>query len=134
MVTESYELAVLIERSRRLFPTNVPRKYCLMKVDESGSRVRPASLEEVEKLQCSIQRSNTAKDTKMIRSPSGTNFKQGGPCDHCGVTESPQWRRGPPSKPHLCNACGTRFRRRGKDKGDKAGGDKEGGCIPSAIL
>jgi hypothetical protein len=25
--------------------------------------------------------------------------------------ESPQWRRGPPAKPILCNACGTRFRR-----------------------
>ena len=25
--------------------------------------------------------------------------------------DSPQWRRGPTSKPILCNACGTRFRR-----------------------
>jgi hypothetical protein len=25
--------------------------------------------------------------------------------------DSPQWRRGPASKPCLCNACGTRFRR-----------------------
>jgi hypothetical protein len=25
--------------------------------------------------------------------------------------ESPQWRRGPPAKPILCNACGTRYRR-----------------------
>jgi hypothetical protein len=25
--------------------------------------------------------------------------------------ESPQWRRGPPTKPMLCNACGTRYRR-----------------------
>lgn len=24
--------------------------------------------------------------------------------------ESPQWRRGPPQKPVLCNACGTRYR------------------------
>ncbi|KAK9818371.1 hypothetical protein WJX72_011528 [[Myrmecia] bisecta] len=30
---------------------------------------------------------------------------------HCGVADSPQWRRGPPNKPVLCNACGTRFRR-----------------------
>ncbi|KAL6781526.1 CGL106 [Auxenochlorella protothecoides x Auxenochlorella symbiontica] len=36
----------------------------------------------------------------------------GGPsCSHCGVTESPQWRRGPAHKPLLCNACGTRYRR-----------------------
>mmetsp|Transcript_19334 Transcript_19334/g.65712 ORF Transcript_19334/g.65712 Transcript_19334/m.65712 type:complete len:269 (-) Transcript_19334:96-902(-) len=37
--------------------------------------------------------------------------KPGGPCDHCGALESPQWRRGPSSKPMLCNACGTRYRR-----------------------
>ncbi|KAK9812347.1 hypothetical protein WJX73_004258 [Symbiochloris irregularis] len=35
----------------------------------------------------------------------------GGPCRHCGARDSPQWRKGPPSKPILCNACGTRFRR-----------------------
>mmetsp|Transcript_12126 Transcript_12126/g.31078 ORF Transcript_12126/g.31078 Transcript_12126/m.31078 type:complete len:489 (+) Transcript_12126:192-1658(+) len=34
-----------------------------------------------------------------------------GPCDHCGVQESPQWRKGPKCKPILCNACGTRFLR-----------------------
>eukprot|EP00879_Flechtneria_rotunda_P009477 GHRR01009920.1.p1 GENE.GHRR01009920.1~~GHRR01009920.1.p1 ORF type:complete len:706 (+),score=318.40 GHRR01009920.1:678-2795(+) len=39
------------------------------------------------------------------------HHKGGGPCDHCGVVESPQWRRGPPAKPILCNACGTRYRR-----------------------
>ncbi len=32
------------------------------------------------------------------------HHKTGGPCDHCGATESPQWRRGPPAKPMLCNA------------------------------
>ncbi|KAK9824908.1 hypothetical protein WJX74_005317 [Apatococcus lobatus] len=37
--------------------------------------------------------------------------KIGGPCQHCGVKESPQWRRGPVGKPILCNACGTRYRR-----------------------
>ena len=34
-----------------------------------------------------------------------------GPCAHCGVLESPQWRKGPPKKPILCNACGTRYMR-----------------------
>lgn len=34
-----------------------------------------------------------------------------GPCDHCGVKDSPQWRKGPKCKPILCNACGTRFLR-----------------------
>mmetsp|Transcript_21263 Transcript_21263/g.68852 ORF Transcript_21263/g.68852 Transcript_21263/m.68852 type:complete len:255 (+) Transcript_21263:249-1013(+) len=43
--------------------------------------------------------------------PRGHHQKPGGPCDHCGALESPQWRRGPASKPMLCNACGTRYRR-----------------------
>lgn len=34
-----------------------------------------------------------------------------GPCNHCGITESPQWRKGPTKKPMLCNACGTRYLR-----------------------
>jgi len=34
-----------------------------------------------------------------------------GGCDHCGCTQSPQWRKGPAHKPVLCNACGARFLR-----------------------
>lgn len=33
----------------------------------------------------------------------------GGPCNHCGRTCSPCWRKGPPEKPVLCNACGARY-------------------------
>lgn len=33
----------------------------------------------------------------------------GGPCCHCGRTISPCWRKGPPEKPCLCNACGARW-------------------------
>lgn len=33
----------------------------------------------------------------------------GGPCCHCGRTSSPCWRKGPPEKPTLCNACGARY-------------------------
>ncbi|EPS58052.1 hypothetical protein M569_16764, partial [Genlisea aurea] len=36
-----------------------------------------------------------------------------GPCYHCGVTSSPLWRNGPPEKPVLCNACGSRWRTKG---------------------
>uniref|UniRef100_A0A7S0RGJ1 GATA-type domain-containing protein n=1 Tax=Pyramimonas obovata TaxID=1411642 RepID=A0A7S0RGJ1_9CHLO len=39
-----------------------------------------------------------------------------GACNHCGETESPQWRKGPAEKPHLCNACGTRYLRTGSLK------------------
>ncbi|XP_039056793.1 GATA transcription factor 26-like [Hibiscus syriacus] len=33
-----------------------------------------------------------------------------GPCFHCGVDSTPLWRNGPPEKPVLCNACGSRYR------------------------
>lgn len=33
----------------------------------------------------------------------------GGPCNHCGRTSSPCWRKGPTEKPILCNACGARY-------------------------
>ncbi|KAL4301704.1 hypothetical protein GQ457_10G023340 [Hibiscus cannabinus] len=33
-----------------------------------------------------------------------------GPCFHCGVESTPLWRNGPPEKPVLCNACGSRYR------------------------
>ncbi|KAI3940377.1 hypothetical protein MKW98_024784 [Papaver atlanticum] len=36
-----------------------------------------------------------------------------GPCFHCGVTSTPLWRNGPPEKPVLCNACGSRWRTKG---------------------
>ncbi|GAB4834637.1 hypothetical protein Ancab_032900 [Ancistrocladus abbreviatus] len=36
-----------------------------------------------------------------------------GPCYHCGVTNTPLWRNGPPDKPVLCNACGSRWRTKG---------------------
>ncbi|KAL9666770.1 hypothetical protein QQ045_001110 [Rhodiola kirilowii] len=36
-----------------------------------------------------------------------------GPCCHCGVPSTPLWRNGPPDKPVLCNACGSRWRTKG---------------------
>ncbi|PIA27221.1 hypothetical protein AQUCO_08200024v1 [Aquilegia coerulea] len=36
-----------------------------------------------------------------------------GPCCHCGITSTPLWRNGPPEKPVLCNACGSRWRTKG---------------------
>ncbi|GLT96915.1 hypothetical protein SLE2022_145060 [Rubroshorea leprosula] len=39
-------------------------------------------------------------------------MKKQGPCRHCGVESTPLWRNGPPDKPVLCNACGSRYRLR----------------------
>lgn len=41
------------------------------------------------------------------------NMGKQGPCYHCGVTSTPLWRNGPPEKPVLCNACGSRWRTKG---------------------
>ncbi|MCB1180932.1 MAG: GATA zinc finger domain-containing protein [Chlamydiia bacterium] len=35
-------------------------------------------------------------------------------CSHCGVTESPEWRRGPLGRRTLCNACGLLYANRVK--------------------
>ena len=56
-------------------------------------------------------------------------------------TESPQWRRGPPATPILCNACGTRFRRSGgstaaagsSGSGRAGGGGGSGGRPPLPV-
>ncbi|XP_058089673.1 GATA transcription factor 26-like isoform X2 [Magnolia sinica] len=40
-------------------------------------------------------------------------MRKQGPCCHCGITSTPLWRNGPPCKPVLCNACGSRWRTKG---------------------
>jgi hypothetical protein len=30
-------------------------------------------------------------------------------CSNCGITETPEWRRGPDGQRSLCNACGLHF-------------------------
>ena len=61
-------------------------------------------------------RSPTKKVASPRKSRSASPRKRGekpmGPCmnPHCmNPNESPQWRRGPPEAPVLCNACGTRW-------------------------
>lgn len=59
----------------------------------------------------------TAKAVSPRKTKSGSprksrGSKPMGPCTnpHCmNPNESPQWRRGPPEAPVLCNACGTRW-------------------------
>lgn len=52
-----------------------------------------------------------ARNPPAVAANNASQQKPGGPCDHCGAVDSPQWRRGPAAKPMLCNACGTRYRR-----------------------
>lgn len=55
---------------------------------------------------CPQQPAAEEEQVEAAAAPPARTFhhKTGGPCDHCGATESPQWRRGPPAKPMLCNA------------------------------
>eukprot|EP01088_Endostelium_zonatum_P021478 TRINITY_DN84_c2_g1_i2.p1 TRINITY_DN84_c2_g1~~TRINITY_DN84_c2_g1_i2.p1 ORF type:complete len:451 (-),score=222.29 TRINITY_DN84_c2_g1_i2:118-1470(-) len=53
-------------------------------------------------------------------------------CYHCGVKETPEWRRGPAGPKTLCNACGLQYTKKlkegkMKEKGGKGGGGMGGG-------
>lgn len=51
-----------------------------------------------------------------VPSSSSSSVKLVGPCKNPACKKphsSPQWRKGPPLYPILCNACGTRWARRG---------------------
>ncbi|CAD7698602.1 unnamed protein product [Ostreobium quekettii] len=54
----------------------------------------------------------------------------GGPCNHCGRTCSPCWRKGPPEKPVLCNACGARYLVKRNLEGYMPGQKATGGVTP----
>lgn len=51
----------------------------------------------------------------------------GGPCDHCGRTSTPCWRKGPPEKSCLCNACGARWLVKHSLDGYMPGGSRPSG-------
>lgn len=92
---------------------------CSSEEDGSGARWAPDDAEEYEECGASGRGGDSMsawEDSEVSRLPSAApgvagHTKPGGPCDHCGALDSPQWRRGPASKPMLCNACGTRYRR-----------------------
>lgn len=111
-------------------PRKQPRMYRLVRVEDDGDTARLATQDDVKDLLTMLgpdvdPRSispvptpspapplvHHASHNSSKRMPLAGAYKPGGPCNHCGATESPQWRRGPPSKPCLCNACGTRYRR-----------------------
>lgn len=52
-----------------------------------------------------------------------------GPCCHCGTNYSPQWRKGTPEKPILCNACGIRLRRHKRLEPCNPTGGEGPGCV-----
>ncbi|KAL3134845.1 hypothetical protein ABBQ32_007813 [Trebouxia sp. C0010 RCD-2024] len=96
--------------------------YCLALVNsETGDAVRVVTDEEAEEVARALAvvgnrskaqgNATSASATPTSRQNSVARHKPGGPCDNCGVLDSPQWRRGPADAPVLCNACGTRFRR-----------------------
>jgi len=54
-----------------------------------------------------------------------------GPCSHCGATSTPLWRKGPPDRPVLCNACGTRWKVKGTLEGYVPGQPVQRGGKPA---
>lgn len=57
----------------------------------------------------SADATDVAKRAPRLRPSNGNHLA--GPCRNCSAEVSPQWRRGTPDKPVLCNACGIRLRR-----------------------
>eukprot|EP00798_Chlamydomonas_sp_ICE-L_P003444 gene3444-13502_t len=51
--------------------------------------------------------------------PAGGKLLTGGPCESCGCTESPQWRRPDPARMVMCNRCGIHYGRYKKLPGKK---------------
>lgn len=79
------------------------------------------------------ERESSAKEASLASSREPKQVAHGA-CNHCGETESPQWRKGPTEKPHLCNACGTRYLRTGslKRSGARRSGQPRHGA-PSQV-
>jgi len=59
-----------------------------------------------------ITRQKTPSPPRSRNSPTSFGVQER-KCTECGVTDTPEWRRGSNGKT-LCNACGIRFRRRNK--------------------
>ncbi|KIZ06889.1 hypothetical protein MNEG_1062 [Monoraphidium neglectum] len=76
-----------------------------------GSSVGARSQQEGDQRQQRPEGSASPAQLLRAQAPKPAAEKRTGPCMHCGVDESPQWRKGPPHKSVLCNACGTRWRR-----------------------
>lgn len=115
------------------YPPSTKQWYTLVRLDEYGPGASDAELRELEERILSEPDDTSDDDALETLSGASANdealiedvqperaphpqhqaayVKPGGPCDHCGAADSPQWRRGPASKPMLCNACGTRYRR-----------------------
>eukprot|EP00891_Asterochloris_glomerata_P002858 jgi/Astpho2/2858/Aster-x0135 len=109
---------------RRMVPVTVQRRKQVVggvaAEDEGDDDWVPNSVEEAAAL---------ARQTSQ-RHP---HDRRRGPCVHCNVTETPQWRDGPHGLKTACNACGIKWTRGnlpGYNKPD--GGKKEGGKkVPS---
>ncbi|KAJ3037214.1 transcriptional regulator swi6 [Rhizophlyctis rosea] len=69
--------------------------------DDSTRKRRPAAAER----QSTPQAERLASPS--VRQP--TPPHAGKCCEGCGVTSTPQWRRGPSGKRTLCNACGVKW-------------------------
>lgn len=102
-----------------------------------GSHSR-SSADELLKCEPSLQseldpRARTLAVLEAAQQPGFSPVRFGGPCMHCAVADSPQWRRGPADKPILCNACGTRFRRTNQLAGSGAVTAMEAGIGAAAV-
>jgi len=57
---------------------------------------------------------DTSRRKKMRKSHTTEQYV----CVTCGRTDSPEWRKGPQGPKTLCNACGLRWAKEVRSKGD----------------
>ena len=102
------------KRSEVLELTGADEEYCPEKQIPKGSRTSrnstSRSFSSKSSQEVSVQKANK---NQCLRWERGMVH---GPCQNpdCEYPdESPQWRKGPPHAPILCNACGTRWLRNG---------------------
>ncbi|EKM58216.1 uncharacterized protein PHACADRAFT_182583 [Phanerochaete carnosa HHB-10118-sp] len=79
----------------------------------------PAPVEDVVPASSRASNRRTSKESFTNGGRGSGNPPVGVPkCSSCGVTHSPEWRKGPSGKKDLCNACGLRYARsRAKKEG-----------------
>lgn len=89
--------------------SDLPSPLCLY-LEAQKALKEPKVHEPAPKRKLPAKSAPVAKKAKPL-GPKKAKTELVGPCVHCHVTHSPQWRRGPQGI--LCNACGIRLKRTG---------------------
>jgi len=102
------EDCVISPRSKAAAAAEAAEGACAPRAAGASAALPPPPLATVRKPRSDARAQPRSLLPSLSLGPGGSG---GPPCDNCGALESPQWRKGPPDKPRLCNACGARYLR-----------------------